>query len=406
MIASQSEKLTFLNAKGHQLAGRLEMPYGIPRSFAIFAHCFTCSKSSAAASVVSKQLTHSGIAVLRFDFTGLGNSEGDFSNTNFSSNVEDLVAAAGALAQRGHSVEVLIGHSLGGAAVIMAAHQLPSVKAVVTLGAPFGPQHVRHFLADKEQDILENGFANVSLGGRDFTIQKQFLEDIQSPQFQEKVSTLGRALLICHGPFDQIVSIHEAAKLFQAAKHPKSFLSLDSADHLLSRREDSRYAANVIAAWADKYVSAESSSSSTPEKGHVRVDALSKPYGQRIVSNSHVWHADEPKELGGEDIGPSPYDLLLSSLGACTSMTLKMYANRKGWDLQNVSVTLKHTRIHAKDCADCSQKEGYISEFQRSISIQGNLDPSQRARLLEIANRCPVHRSLENEIRIRTNLEP
>lgn len=403
-MGRSSEKVSFQNSTGEWLSGRLELPAQQPTSYAIFAHCFTCSKNIAAATVISRAMAEAGFGVLRFDFTGLGNSEGDFANTNFSSNLEDLIAAASHMSRLGKPPEILIGHSLGGAAVIAAANQIPGIKAVATIGAPFGPDHLRVHFADQAQRIESEGEAEVLLGGRTFTIKKQFLDDIKDSKFETLLANLKKPLLIFHAPLDQVVSIDEAAKIYSRAKHPKSFVSLDRADHLLTRKADSAYVAQMIAAWSQRYLPAVAPVLEKPEHGSVLVSSTERAFTQDITSKDHQWLADEPKSFGGDHLGPSPYELLLSSLGACTSMTLQMYARRKKWPLKKVKVDLKHQRIHAQDCQDCESTQGQVAVLERIIHIEGDLDDSQRKRLIEIADRCPVHRSLEGEVKIRTNL--
>ncbi len=385
--------------EGHRLAGLLETPVTPPLAYALFAHCFTCGKDVAAASRISRALVAKGIAVLRFDFTGLGNSDGDFANTSFSSNLDDLVAAAEALGERGP--QLLIGHSLGGAAVLAAAHRIESATAVVTIGAPAEPGHVKHLFAGRLEDIERDGRAEVTLGGRQFTIARSFVDDLAAHPTTERVRALNRALLILHAPLDELVSIDEARKIYEGAKHPKSFVALDGADHLLSRPRDSDYAATVIAAWATRFLP-EAPSDALPH-GQVRVKTAGK-FTQAVTMGPHHLVADEPTSVGGTDLGGSPYDLLLAGLGACTSMTLSMYARRKQWPLESVTVDLVHERIHAKDCETCEEKEGKIERITRSIRMEGPLDDEQRARLLEIADKCPVHRTLEGRPHIVTKL--
>lgn len=404
-MSERSEKLEFENAAGERLAGRLELPAGEPRAAALFAHCFTCSKDVAAASRISRALARRGIAVLRFDFTGLGNSEGDFANTDFSSNVADLIAAGEHLNERGLAPKLLVGHSLGGAAVVAAASSIPPSRAVVTIAAPSEPGHVRRLLRDDLAAIERTGEARVALGGREFTIQRAFLEDLEHHDLAARARELRRALLILHSPLDEVVGIDHARRLFDAALHPKSFLSLDRADHLLSRREDSEYAAELIAAWSSRYVGAAALASPDPSvaSGEVLVRGGPSGFTNEIRTDHHALVADEP-EPAGDDRGPDPYELLLAALGACTSMTLRMYADRKQWPLEKVSVVVTHAKIHATDCADCETRTGQIDRFDRTLRLEGPLGEEQRARLVEIAERCPVHRTLEREVQIRTRL--
>jgi len=400
-------KFEFENLDGDKLAGLLELPEqgNEVLSYALFAHCFTCGKDIAAASRISRALAARGIAVLRFDFTGLGNSDGDFANTNFSSNVADLMQAAKALQAHNRAPEILIGHSLGGAAVLSAAAHLESVKAVVTIAAPATAKHVKKLFHQDAEQINEQGQARVLLGSREFSIKKQFLDDIEQYHSTGQIKNLDAALLVFHSPLDAIVSIDEAAEIYRAANHPKSFISLDKADHLLSRAVDSEYVASMIAIWASRYLDLESTSDSRGQadlaEGEVLVTELDKKFLRGMYMKGHFLRADEPVKYGGSDLGPSPYELLLMSLGACTSMTLRMYANRKKIPLQDLTVRLQHQRVHAQDCIECNDN---IEQITRRISLIGDLSAEQRQRLLKIADKCPVHRTLENDPQIVTEL--
>jgi putative redox protein len=407
-MATRSEKLTFTGASGDQLAARLDQPQGPAKAVALFAHCFTCTKDIFAASRIASGLADCGIAVLRFDFTGLGHSEGEFANTNFSSNVSDLIAAADHLRQHHEAPRLLIGHSLGGAAVLAAAGQIPEAVAVATIGAPAEPGHVQHLFQEARPEIEAAGEAEVLLAGRPFRIKKQFLEDIEATRLEDAISTMRKALLIFHGPLDSTVSVDNAGKIFGAAKHPKSFVSLDGADHLLSRREDAGYVAEVLSAWATRYLGADAAPEADLKAapGTVVVQETREGrFTQRIAAGPHALRADEPQSVGGDDSGPGPYDLLLAGLGACTSMTLRLYAERKGWPLERVTVTLTHDRIHAEDCAECETKAGRLDRMERRLAVKGDLDDQQKAKLLEIADKCPVHRTLESEVVVTTSLD-
>jgi len=405
-------KLEFENAEGQILAGLLETPpenIAIAR-YALFAHCFTCGKDVAAASRISRALAARGIAVLRFDFTGLGNSDGDFANSNFSSNISDLIAAANKLEADYQAPQLLIGHSLGGAAVLAAAHQLDSVKAVVTIGAPATAHHVEHLFSAESDLIKQEGEAVVSIAGREFCIKRQMLDDIAQNNSTEQIAALGKALLVFHSPIDEIVSVDQAAQIFMAAKHPKSFISLDQADHMVSKAEDSEYIGATIAAWASRYlglkvVDFQKTLSERPalDPGEVLISELDKKFLRGLFSDSHRLMADEPEKFGGSNLGPTPYDLLLMSLGACTSMTLRMYASRKKLPLDDIDVTLVHERVHAEDCADCDH-DHKIERLTRRITLHGDLTEEQRQSLLVIANKCPVHRTLESDPVIVTEL--
>ena len=404
----KSEKLTFEGASGEMLAARLDLPAGEPRAYALFAHCFTCSKDIFAAKRIAGALAERGIAVLRFDFTGLGHSDGEFANTNFSSNVDDLIAAADYLRATRKPPEILIGHSLGGAAVLAGAARIPEAVAVATIGAPADPGHLAHMFQDAADEIAAKGEAEVELGGRRFRVKKQFLDDIAAQNLEPALGALRRALLLFHAPRDETVGIENAGSIFAAAKHPKSFVSLDDADHMLSRKADAVYVAQVLAAWADRYLGAETASAGAPlvaEPGSVAVrERGSGRFAQEIAAGRHRLTADEPADYGGDDSGPTPYDLLLAGLGACTTMTLRMYAERKRWPLDRVEVRLTHEKIHAQDCADCETREGRIDRISRRLTLQGPLDTAQRDKLLEIADKCPVHRSLTSEVKIDTDL--
>ncbi|MCS3629686.1 putative redox protein [Salinibacter ruber] len=397
------EKVRFENADGNALAARLDRPDGeSPCAFALFAHCFTCSKDLRAAGAISRALTRHGIAVLRFDFTGLGESEGEFADTNFSSNVEDLIAAAGYLSEHYEAPRILVGHSLGGAAVLQAAQRLDSVQAVSTIGAPYDPGHVTQHLQDAVEDIEEKGEARVQLAGRTFTIRKQFLDDLAATKMETTIRTLGRALLIFHSPVDQTVGANNAAKIFQAAKHPKSFVSLDDADHLLTDRSDAEYLGVVLGAWAEKYVDRSVSEPETPDEDVVtRTEGT---YRTAIQAGQHALVGDEPESVGGDDDGPTPYGFLLSALGSCTGMTLRMYADRKEWPLDETIVRLSHEKVHAEDCENCDTEQGQVDRITREIEIRGRLSDDQRERLFEIANKCPVHRTLLGDVDVRSSL--
>ncbi|MCK0143377.1 bifunctional alpha/beta hydrolase/OsmC family protein [Aliiroseovarius sp. F20344] len=400
-----TEKFTFPGHAGHDLAARLDLPDGPHLATALFAHCFTCGKDIAAARRISARLAAVGIAVLRFDFTGLGHSDGDFENTSFTSNVRDLENAAQALSARGLSPSLLIGHSLGGAAVIKAATHLAGIQGVVTIGAPADPSHVIENFAEELSSIQAEGAAEVCLGGRPFRISAGFVEDVQSTELDEALKSLNAALLVLHAPRDQIVSIDNAATLFMGAKHPKSFVTLDDADHLISRASDAEYVADVIATWATKYINLTPPAPppGAPE-GIVRVsEADPRGFLQDVQSGpNHHTLADEPLAYGGTNKGMSPYGFLSAGLGACTSMTIRMYARRKGWPLDHVRVEVSHDKVHAQDAETGAKNR--IDTFRREIHLTGDLDADQRQRLLEIADRCPVHRTLENSSQIETVL--
>lgn len=403
-MAVRSEKVTFRGAGGDMLAGLLDSGPGRPRACALFAHCFTCSKDVFAAARISRALAGRGMAVLRFDFTGLGASGGEFANTDFSSNVDDLVAAADWLRDNRAPPSLLIGHSLGGAAVLAAAGDVPEARAVATIAAPCDPKHVTGLFRDHVDRIKAQGEVDVALAGRPFRIRREFLDDVAEQNLTQRIAELRKALLVFHSPVDEYVGIDNASCIFLAAKHPKSFISLDDADHLLSRRGDAAYVAHVIAAWAERYLDARSPVMEGASAGPgVSVSETREGKFQQLVqAGTHRIFSDEPTSMGGLDSGLSPYDLLLASLGACTAMTVRLYAERKALPLDRVSVHLTHAKIHAEDCENCETKEGKIDRIDRAITFEGALDDGQRQRLMEIADKCPVHRTLTSEIDIRT----
>lgn len=398
-------KIQFKNQEGFDLTGSIELPENrIPHNFVLFAHCFTCNKNFLAVKNICKALNEKGFGVLRFDFTGLGESEGDFADSNFSGNVEDLISAANYLEDNYLAPSLLIGHSLGGAAVLFASTMLTSVTAVATIGAPSHIGHVKNLLKNDVEDINENGSAEVNIGGRNFNIKKQFLDDLENNDLPDIVSNLNKSLLILHSPQDKIVGIKNAEEIYLAARHPKSFVSLDGADHLLSHKIDSNYVGDVIGTWANRYLE-------FPEekelKSNSNVVAHLGPEGftTQIQAGRHNFIADEPEKVGGNDFGPNTYELVSAGLAACTSMTLQMYAKRKGWAVESVITEVNYGKTHALDCAKCEETGTKIDTFKRSLIITGTLDEKQRLRLLEIANKCPVHKTLHSETQIITTLK-
>lgn len=408
-MTPKTARLDFPGHSGASLSARLDMPNGPVRAYAIFAHCFTCSKDLLAARRMAAALCREGVAVLRFDFTGLGSSEGEFASTNFSSNAGDLVSAADYLRTNYQPASLIIGHSLGGAAVLAAAGDMPEVKAVVTIGAPADPAHVIHNFGADLETIEREGEAKVALAGRGFTIRKQFLDDVRGARLKERIASLKKPLLILHGPLDQTVGIDNAAAIFNAAKHPKSFVSLDTADHLLTRADDADFAANVIAGWMSRYIPADTPQGEAAIE-HVRVSETGEGKFQNAVqAGPHRLFADEPLSVGGMDSGPSPYDFLAIGLAACTSMTIRMYADFKKIELGRISVDVAHEKLHARDCAECTDEErtdpGKIDRFMRTIRIDGPVPDELRAKLGEIAGKCPVHRTLESVAKVTTLVE-
>lgn len=399
----QRSKFEFEGSLQAQLAGLLEVPDKKPLATVLFAHCFTCGKDIAAASRISRALVKRGFAVMRFDFTGLGGSDGDFANTNFTSNIEDLVMAVDHLRQLDMAPEILIGHSLGGTAVLAAAKHVPECRGVVTIGSPADARHVVDNFAQEVQTIEEQGEASIKLAGRQFTIRKQFLDDVK----QSSTSTIGElqaSLLVMHSPTDDIVPISEAERIYKAARHPKSFVTLDDADHLLSQATDSDYVANVVTAWSSRLLHTDSEPGRpTVASGEVSVIERDHKFALDVLSDTHAWIADEPVKVGGQNLGPDPYEHLLASVGTCTAMTVRMYAQRKQWPLEDVEVVLRHRREHLQDCEDCDQKSSQLDVIDRDITFRGDLSDSQRARLMEIADKCPVHRTLTGTLSIQTN---
>jgi len=399
----RSERFEFPGANGYALSGRLDLPDGPPRAYALFAHCFTCGKDVRAASHIAAALAARGVATLRFDFTGLGSSDGDFGNTDFSSNVSDIGAAVAHLQALGRAPSVLIGHSLGGAAVLAAAGAVPEARVVAVIAAPFDIKHTLNLFASDLGEIETQGAAAVTLAGRQFTIRKSFVDDLRAQDQGARIAALHKALIVLHSPTDEIVGIENAKAIFEAARHPKSFVALDGADHLLTRRADAEFVAALLAGWVERYIVPAAAAEQPPGDGDVVVETTGVGrFQQRVAVGSHRLLADEPVGAGGLDSGPGPYDLLLAALGACTSMTIGMYAERKGWKVPKVRVSLRHRKIHAEDCADCETRAGMLDEIEREIALSGALDAAQRERLMEIADKCPVHRTLTSEIRIVT----
>ena len=398
-------KVSFTNKDKEQLAGRLELPLDQkPHNFVIFAHCFTCTKNLTAVKNVGRALTNAGFGVLRFDFTGLGESEGDFENTNFSGNVDDLIEAANFLEENYQAPTLIIGHSLGGAAAIFAASKLESIKAVAVINSPSDPSHVMHLLKDSEQEITKNGKARVNLGGVDFTIKKQFLDDLENNTLKDVVSDLRKALLILHSPQDNTVGIKNAEKIYIAAHHPKSFVSLDGVDHLLSKKEDSMYVGDVIAGWASRYVEIPPAKEIKSKSKVAASLGQDEKFTTNLKVGDHYLIADEPKSFGGNNFGPSPYEFLSAGLAACTVMTIQMYARRKNWNVGNVSVHIDYSKDHAIDCQECEKDSSKIDTFKREIKLVGNLTDEQKAKLIQIADKCPVHKTLHSKTQIITKL--
>ena len=399
------KKVFFDNEAGITLSAAIELPVGHIKYYAIFAHCFSCGKDILAAARISRALAAQGIAVLRFDFTGIGESEGDFSNTNFSSNIGDILSAVDFLREHFQAPKLLIGHSLGGTAVLNAANDVSECKAVATIAAPATPNHILDHFPDEVKALENQEAVSISIGGKSLTIKQQFVTDLEAHSKTNKISKLRKALLIFHAPLDEIVTIDEATRIFVAAKHPKSFITLDNADHLLSDASDADYVAKTISAWASRYIDDGTKESQHVDQGELFVGEGNQKFLREVSSDDHNWLSDEPVKMGGDNLGPDPYEQLLASLGTCTSMTLRMYANHKGWPVDDIKVQLKHSRIHKKDCEQPDNKQCKVEMLEKTLTIEGDLDESQQQRLVEVADRCPVHKTLLGELEISSNFK-
>lgn len=403
-----TRRVTFTGAGGQALSGRLELPPdGDPRAAALFAHCFTCTKDHKGAVHVSRALAAAGIAVLRFDFTGLGESEGEFVDTTFGTTVDDLVAAADFLASEIAPPALLVGHSLGGAAVLQAAQRIPSARAVATIAAPAEPSHVLRHFAGEEDEIRREGSAEVTLGGQSFRVGRDFLEELDGIRMRDRIAAIDAAILVLHSPTDEVVGVENARQIFDAARHPRSFVSLDGADHLLTGSADAAYAAGIVAAWAERYIPPlpEESAAEAAAPTRVTVSTGREGFRTEIGVRHHTVLADEPRSVGGTDAGPTPYDLLVAALGACTTMTLQMYARRKNWPLEEAIARLRHSSGYARDQARCEDEDdACLDRIERELELRGELTAEQRARLAQIADRCPVHRTLAGGLRIETKV--
>ncbi len=397
------KKVSFENSSGLVLSAALEIPVMPVKYYAIFAHCFSCGKDIIAATRISRSLASIGIAVLRFDFTGIGESEGDFGNSNFSSNIDDILSAVRFLRDEYSAPQLLIGHSLGGTAVLHAAKEISECKAIVTIGSPSKPNHILEHFPDEVKQLEHQESLSIEIGGKSFNIKKQFIDDLNTQSSAAEISHLRKALLILHSPLDKIVSIEEATRIFVEAKHPKSFITLDKADHLLSDPEDAEYVANTIAAWAARYIEVTDVENQNAQKGEVLIGEGNHNFLREVASDDHYWLSDEPKAYGGDNLGPDPYEQLLSSLGTCTSMTLRMYCNHKGWKVDDIEVSLNHARIHKEDCEQSSQDNCKVELIEKTIVIEGDLDEKQKARLMEVADRCPVHKTLLSQLEINSD---
>ena len=402
-----TEAIRISTEAGHELSGSLELPTGLVRGAALFAHCFTCTKQCKAAVSLSRALARRGIATLRFDFTGLGNSDGQFGHAGFTTDIADLVSAANFLHDRFSCGLLLIGHSLGGAGVLAAADDIgvDKVAAIATIGAPAEVEHVLHNIEGDLETIRRDGIGKVSIGGRSYELTREFIDRVTHIDLLDEVSRLRVPMLFLHSPTDQTVGIENATKLFLAARHPKNFISLYGADHLLTEQADADFAADVIAAWADRYM-APPEAVPVPDESVLVRTGYGK-FGTEVMTGTHQFVADEPRSYGGEDGGPTPYQLLLSALGACTAMTMKMYADRKRLPLESVRVTLNHTRHHEPDVENAVEGTGgrQLEVLHRKISVTGDLTDEEREAIMAMADKCPVHRTLSGNLEISTEPE-
>ena len=397
----KNKKLEIKNKKGLKLQAYLELPANQePNYYAIFAHCFTCTSTFSAVKNISRALTSYGFGVLRFDFTGLGKSEGEFAESHFSANVDDLLAVSDYLKENHKAPSLLIGHSLGGSAVIVAASKLDNIKAVATIGAPATVNHVKYLFSHDFEDIKTKGEVKVNIGGRPFQINKEFVEDFDKTDLPTMVKNLRKPLLVMHSPIDVIVGIGNAEKIYKSAHHPKSFVSLDNADHLLSDNRDSQYVGNVIGAWVKRYFEPVDNVmlDTDGEQLVAHLNLIENNFTTSIQTQKHSFTADEPESVGGDDFGPSPYDFLSAGLAACTVMTLKLYAERKKWDLQEVFAYITYSKKHSDDLMLDIEKPMRIDHMSKKLKFIGNLSKEQKERLKEIASKCPVHKTLASKV--------
>ena len=402
----KSEKLEIVNKKGVKLQAYLELPANQhPNFYAVFAHCFSCNSTLSAVKNITRALTNFGFGVVRFDFTGLGKSEGEFADSHFSANVDDLIAVSDFMQETYETPTLLIGHSLGGAAVIVAASKLESIKAVATIGAPAHVDHVTQHFSHQLDEVKVKGEVEVNIGGRPFKINQEFVDDFAKTDLPAITEKLRKPILIMHSPVDTIVGI-DNQQLYLKAKHPKSFISLDHADHLLTENRDSSYVGNMIGAWVQPYFPDRENVMLSPEGeqlvGHLNL--LEDNFTTNIQTKNHAFVADEPASVGGDDFGPSPYEYLNAGLAACTAMTLKLYSERKKWDLQQVFVYLSHSKKHSDELEVDIEKPGYLDHISKKLRLVGNLEDQQKQRLMEIASKCPVHKTLSSEVLIETKI--
>ena len=403
----KNTKLDIINNKGHKLQAYLELPANQkPNYYAIFAHCFSCTSTLSAVKNISRALTNHGFGVVRFDFTGLGRSEGEFAESHFSGNVDDLLAVDAFMKINYEAPGLLVGHSLGGAAVIVAASKLENIKAVATIGAPASVSHVTHLFSHDIKEIKEKGEVEVNIGGRPFRINEEFVNDFSKTDLSVIIKELRKPLLVLHSPFDKIVGIENAHKIYHDAMHPKSFVSLDDADHLLSQSKDSLYAGNMIGTWVKRYFEPIDNKmiSTKGEQLVAHLNLMEDNFTTSIQTSKHTLIADEPESVGGDDFGPSPYDFLSAGLAACTVMTLRLYAERKKWDLQEVYAYISYSKKHSDDLNIDVDSPTRFDHLSKRLKFVGDLDDKQKQRLKEIASKCPVHRTLQSQIIIETEL--
>ncbi|EPR66416.1 bifunctional alpha/beta hydrolase/OsmC family protein [Cyclobacterium qasimii] len=394
-----TDRIKIINEKGNELATSIDFPnHQKPKQFALFAHCFTCTSQLNAVRNISQALNNKGIAVVRFDFTGLGKSEGNFANSHFEANVEDLLVVNKYITQHYQAPTLMIGHSLGGAAAIVAAAKLDNIQAIVTIGTPADVEHVTKQFEGQANDLGVEEEAEVVIGGRPFKISGEFINGFKKHNLPETIKSLRKPILVMHSPIDEIVGINNAHEIYHNARHPKSFVSLDNADHLLTKKEDSIYVGDMIASWASRYIDLSPFETPNPNQHQIvaHLNLAENNFTTFINTKNHGIIADEPKSVGGFDFGMSPFELVSAGLSACTVMTIKLYAERKKWDLKEVYTYVNHS----KEIVDGENKD----VFAKSLSFIGNLDESQRERLREIASKCPVHRTLQQSSTIKTEM--
>lgn len=396
-----TQELKIKNRDGVELSATIDFPSNQkPSQIAIFSHCFTCTSNLNAVRNINRALTQNGFAVVRFDFTGLGKSGGDFKNSHFEANVEDLVDVHQYITENYFAPEFIVGHSLGGSAAIVAAHKIPALKAVCTIGSPADVEHTTKHFKSQVKELEDNGETQVTIGGREYSVNQNFVDGFKKHKLPEIIKSLKKPILIFHSPIDEVVGVYNAQEIYENAMHPKSFVSLDDADHLLSKKEDSLYVGNVISSWVSRYLPKKQKEKQDPEKHQLvaNLNLVEDKFTTSISTDDHTLLADEPVSLGGDNFGMSPYELVSAGLAACTTMTLKLYAERKKWSLKDVKVYLSHAK-------EKNEQGETVDVFKKEIEIKGAVDDTQKDRLIEIASKCPVHKTLVNTSQIYTVLK-